>query len=128
MLHLLFGKHRALYTSAQPFSNTMFELLISNSLPIIASTSVKTADICCKRSTEQTWLFIEFVNLTVKKRERKSSCERVFADKVDCRWRQHELSIMVYGGWGLEKSLVINCRCVLNAGWIPLVMLLPQAH
>lgn len=35
---------------------------------------------------------------------------------------------MAYGGWGLEKSLVINCQCVLNAAWIPLVMLLPQAH
>jgi len=27
--------------------------------------------------------FIEFVNLTVKKRERRSRCEREFADKVD---------------------------------------------
>lgn len=35
---------------------------------------------------------------------------------------------MAYRGWGWEKSFLINCRCVLNADWILLVMLLCQAH
>lgn len=60
----------------------MFELFISNSLPIIASTLVKTADICWKGSTEQTRLYVEFVNMTVKEREGKQRSIPV-ADKVD---------------------------------------------
>lgn len=103
VLRLLFGKHRALYTSAQSFSSTMFELFISNSLPIIASTSVKTADICQKGSTEQTWLFIEFVNLTVKKRERRGRCEWEFADKVDLQ--SVDRDNMSYPSWRMEVGV-----------------------